>query len=156
MNAEMHQSQLIPAGRAMSEEVTINSELALAEYIRELRATWYRDRYVIASHRTGKQRTLTQNRALHLFLGMLADQLNASGLDMKRVLRQEVDIPWTTESAKEFLWRPIQEATIRKESTTEANRIEYSSVYDVLAHHMATKLGVQVPDWPRKRESDAA
>jgi hypothetical protein len=140
----------------MAEEVTINSELALAEYIRDLRAAWLKDHYIIATHRTGKQRTLTQNRALHLWLGMLADQLNASGMDMRKTLRHDVELPWSVETCKEFLWRPIQEAVLRKESTTEANRIEYSQVFEVLAHHMAIRLGVTVPEWPRKNQQEAA
>jgi hypothetical protein len=137
----------------MSDEIAINSELALAEHIRDLRAQWHKEKFLLVTARKGRQRTLTQNRALHLFLGMLADDLNAAGLDMRKVLKQEVDIPWTTESAKAYLWRPIQEAVIRKESTADADRVEYSAVYEVLARHLATKLGVTCPEWPRKQDN---
>ena len=137
----------------MSDEIRIDSELALAEHIRELRKQWYESKYLLVRVRTGKQRTITQNRALHLFCGMLADLLNASGMDMRRVLKQDVDIPWTTESAKEYLWRPIQEAVIGKTSTTEADRIEYSQVHEVLSRHLAQKLGVTAPEWPRRKEA---
>lgn len=138
----------------MTDERVINSELALAEYIRELRQDFYQHHYLYANHRHGKQRTLTQNKALHLFLGMLADTLNAHGLDMRRVLKQEIELPWSTETCKEFIWKPIQEAVILKQSTTEANRVEYTKVYDVLAHHMATKLSVTIPEWPRKQDKE--
>jgi hypothetical protein len=138
----------------MSDERVINSELALNEYIKELRAAWYAHPFLYASHRAGKQRTLTQNRALHLWLGMLGDMLNAAGLDMRKVLKPEVDIPWSTATTKEFLWRPIQQAVISKTSTTEADRVEYSEVYEVLTHHLATKLGITAPDWPRKQEEE--
>ena len=136
----------------MSDEIRIDSEIALAEFIRDLRKEWHESKYLLVKVRTGRQRTLTQNKALHLFLGMLADELNARNLDMRRVLRHDVEIPWTTDSAKVHLWKPIQEAVIGKESTTEADRIEYTKVYEVLAHHMATKLGVTVPEWPKKTE----
>jgi hypothetical protein len=138
----------------VTDEIRIDSEIALAEFIRDLRKEWHESKYLLVKVRTGRQRTLTQNKALHLFLGMLADELNARNLDMRRVLRHDVEIPWTTDSAKEHLWKPIQEAVIGKESTTEADRIEYTKVYEVLAHHMATKLGVTVPEWPKKKQGE--
>lgn len=135
------------------DEYKIDSELALAEYIRDIRKDWHESKYLIASHRSGKVRTLTQNRALHLFCSMCADELNASGFDMKRTLKPEVDIPWNGDSFKESIWKPIQEAVIGKLSTTEADRTEYSEVREVIARHMAQKLGVTLPEWPRKKEA---
>jgi hypothetical protein len=140
----------------MSDDRIINSELALAEYIRELRQNFYQHHYLYVSHRHGKQRTLTQNRALHLFCTMLADTLNAAGLDMKKTLKPDAEIPWDCASVKERLWKPIQEAVIGKLSTTEADRIEYSKVHEILAHHLVTKLGVQAPEWPRKDNNSKA
>ncbi len=140
----------------MSDEIKIDSELALAEHIRDLRKRWYESKYLIVTVREGRQRTLTQNRALHLWLGMLADTLNAAGLDMRKVLRQDIDLPWNTDNAKEHLWRPIQEAVISKSSTVDADRIEYSKVFEVLTHHLSTKLGIECPDWPRKQDNDNA
>ena len=97
-----------------------------------------------------KGRTLTQNRALHLFLGHLAEALNDSGFDMVAVLNDGVSIPWSTESAKEHLWKPIQKAMLNKESTTEANTTDYSAVYEVLTRHLGSKLGIQCPAWPTR------
>jgi len=136
-----------------TDEIKIDSELALAEHIRDLRKQWHESKYLLITVRTGKQRTLTQNRALHLFLGMLADDLNAAGLDMRRVLKHDVDIPWTTESCKEFLWRPIQSAMLNKESTTEADRQEYTQVHEVLSRYLGEKIGIRAPDWPKKKEA---
>ena len=96
-----------------------------------------------------KKRTLTQNRALHLWLTMLADYLNDHGLDMKRTLKHDVDIPWTAESAKEFLWRPIQKVMLSKESTTEAETSEYNNVYLTLSRYLMQKHGLpDLPLWP--------
>lgn len=135
-----------------ADEITINSDLTLAEAIADIRRQYLKDRYIILTVRTGKQRTLTQNRALHLWMGMLADLLNASGLDMRKVLKPSVDIPWSTVAVKEFIWRPVQEAAIHKESTTKADRIEYTTVYDILARHFAQKHGLSVPEWPKKKD----
>jgi len=91
---------------------------------------------------TKKKRTSLQRKALQLYCKMLADELNDAGLDMKKVLKPEIDIPWTMESVKNFLWRPIQEAMFDKESTTELNTDEVTKVYEVLNRHTAQKLGV--------------
>lgn len=140
----------------MTDEIKIDSELALAEHIAELTAEWHENKYLIVTVRTGKQRTLTQNRALHLWLGMLARILNAAGLDMRKVLKPDVDIPWSTETIKEYLWRPVQEAVISKESTVDADRAEYTKVYEVLTRHLGEKLGVTSPPWPKKKDADKA
>lgn len=137
-----------------SDETVLNSELALAEYLRDIAKLWRQHRYLIVSHRTGKQVTLTQRRALHLFCEMLADQLNASGLDQRKVLKPRVAIPWSKETVKEYLWKPLQEATIGVESTNDAMRHEYGRVYDVLAQHMATEFNLCIPDWPKKKKED--
>jgi hypothetical protein len=135
------------------DESRLDTEAALAEYIAQIRADWYEHKYLIASYRTGKQRTLTQNNALHLFCQMLADQLNASGLDMRKVMKPEVEIPWDMNSVKRCLWKPLQQAMLNKESTTEADRIEYSLVHEVLGRHLAKTQGINIPEWPKKKEN---
>jgi hypothetical protein len=139
----------------MSGERIINCDLELERVIRDLRKDYAEHRYIMASWETGKQRTKRQNSSLHVFCQLLADLLNASGLDQRKVLKPSIEIPWDGKSVKEKIWKPIQEAVIHKDSTTEAYRHEYGQVYEVLAHHMATKLNVQVPEWQRKQDKAA-
>jgi len=89
-----------------------------------------------------EKRTLQQNRALHKYLSNLSDALNEAGLDQRKVLKPSIQIPWTPESAKSFLWHPIQEAMFNKESTAELDRKQVSEVYEVLNRHLAEKFGV--------------
>lgn len=96
-------------------------------------------------------RTPKQNNALHLYLTQLAEVLNDAGLDMKAVLKPEVEIPWTLENAKNHLWRPIQKLALGKESTTELTTAEISKVYDIINRHLA-KFGISVP-FPSEEES---
>lgn len=91
-----------------------------------------------------KLRTQQQNRALHLYFTMLAEALNDSGLDMRKVLKPGVEIPWTGRSVKEFLWRPVQTAQLGKDSTTELTTGEIDLIFDTLNRHLA-KFGVHVP-----------
>ena len=76
---------------------------------------------------------------------MLADELNDSGLDMKKVLKPGVDIPWTKESIKEYIWRPIQEAQLNKKSTKDLTTKEIDEVFDTINRHLGEKFGVFVP-----------
>lgn len=92
-----------------------------------------------------KQRTNQQNKALHALYGMLADALNESGLDMRRTLRKDVDIPWDGRTVKEYLWRPIQQAQLQKRSTTELTTKEIDEVFDTLNRHLGDKFGLHVP-----------
>jgi hypothetical protein len=91
-----------------------------------------------------KQRTQQQNRALHLFYTMLAEELNNAGLDQRKVLKPSIDIPWTLESVKNQLWRPIQEAMLSKKSTTELESKDIDKVYEVLMRHLGQSFGITV------------
>ncbi len=92
----------------------------------------------------GKQRTLSQNKALHLYFTMLADELNAAGYDMKKILKPEIDIPWTADSIKNFVWRPIQRVMLEKESTKDLNRVEITKVWEVIHKSIGEKYGISV------------
>lgn len=105
---------------------------------------------IVEGEKLEKHRTLTQNAAMHLYFQMLADSLNDAGLDMKKVLKPEVDIPWTKDSIKNYLWRPIQKAMTKKESTTELDTVNPSEIYKVLDRHLSEKFGVSV-EWPSLR-----
>ena len=96
------------------------------------------------------KRTDLQNRSLHLYCEMLAEALNDAGLDMKTVLKPEVDIPWTKESVKEHLYKPILKVMLDKDSTTEMDTVNPSEVYQVLDRHLAEKFGITV-EWPSLR-----
>jgi len=91
-----------------------------------------------------KQRTLQQNKALHKYFEMLAQELTDAGLDMRRTLKPEVDIPWSGETIKEYIWRPIMTAQLGKESTTELTTSEIDRVFNTITRHLAEKFGVSV------------
>ena len=92
-----------------------------------------------------KQRTLAQNRALHVLFRLLAEELNEKGLDMRKTLKPEVDIPWSTNSVKEYLWKPIQQAQLGKESTAELTTKEIDEVFDTINKHLGERLSVHIP-----------
>ncbi|MBT7929836.1 hypothetical protein HN682_07985 [Candidatus Peregrinibacteria bacterium] len=91
------------------------------------------------------KRTLTQNKAFHLYFKMLADELNSAGLDAKRVLKPEIDIPWTPDMIKRHLWKAVQDAMFEKDSTTKLTTKEVGEVYEVLNRHLGEKFSIHVP-----------
>lgn len=92
-----------------------------------------------------QKRTSQQNAAMHLFFTQLAEALNSAGFDMKKTIREGIDIPWTPENIKEFLWRPVQSAYLRKKSTTELTTSEIDKVYDVVNKIIGERTGVHIP-----------
>lgn len=97
-----------------------------------------------------KTRTLRQNSSLHLFYSLLAEALNESGNDMKAVIREEIDIPWTPYTVKEYLWRPIQKQYLQEQSTTKLKTRDIDKIYDIVNKVIGERTGVFVP-FPSKK-----
>ena len=92
-------------------------------------------------------RTLTQNRAFHLYFTMVAVQLNNSGLYINKLIKEEkykADIDWSGNLVKEQLWKPIQNAILDKKSTTQLEKAEVDRVYNTLNRYLSG-IGISVP-----------
>jgi hypothetical protein len=89
--------------------------------------------------------TRQQQKAMHLWMKQVAEELNEAGLDMKKVLRPSIDISWTDKSIKEYLWRPVQYALLHKKSTTILTRKEIDIVWEELNRFLGEKHGIHVP-----------
>lgn len=96
-------------------------------------------------------RTLTQNKALHKYFELLATELNSAGYSVAKTLKASV--VWTPLSVKELLWKPIQNAVLAKISTTELEKKEIDTVYDVLNALTAEKFGISIL-FPSKNGND--
>jgi hypothetical protein len=130
-------------------DLLINSNESLEIAIQLLRDQYADKRYLKVKVSYGRQRTLTQNRALHKYCDLLACALNEAGLDQRKVLKPSVDIPWTMDAVKTGLWKPVQEAVTGLKSTTNPEASQYSAIYEVLNNHLSSKLGIYV-GWPSK------
>ena len=97
---------------------------------------------------TDRQRTHTQNNCLHKWLRQLAEDLNDAGLDMKKTLRHDAEIPWDMDRAKDFMWRPVQLAMTGEESTAEQITEAYPKIYEVIVRHLAQTHGFTAPPLP--------
>lgn len=92
----------------------------------------------------GKFRTLLQNSSMWLYFTKLGKALNDAGLDMRKVLKPEVEIPWNKDTVHEYLWIPLQKAMYETESTTDLETDQVGKVYEVQNRHLAEKFGVSV------------
>lgn len=95
-----------------------------------------------------KKRTLQQNRALHLWFKHVSEALNDAGLDMKKTLKPQMEIPWSPITVKEFLWRPVQQAYIQIDSTTQLERKQIDEIINIIIRGLGEKLGVELPPLP--------
>lgn len=91
-----------------------------------------------------KRRTLAQNRAMHKYFELVAETLNDAGLDIRKVYKPDVEIPWNGTTVKEYLWKTVQRVMTDKEHTADLETKEIDQVYEVVNRHLA-KLGVHVP-----------
>lgn len=92
-----------------------------------------------------KNRTELQNRALHKYFSLLAEELNNAGFDMKKTIKEDVDIAWSGMSVKEYLWRPIQKVYLQEQSTTRLKTGDIDKIYDILNKIIGERTGVFVP-----------
>lgn len=93
-----------------------------------------------------KPRTDQQNRALHLWFQLVADELNNAGYTVQLVLQQKMDLDWDKNSVKELLWRSAQKALLKKRSTTELSKQEdIDRVFEHLNRHLGEKFEIHVP-----------
>jgi hypothetical protein len=98
-----------------------------------------------------KKRTDQQRKALEVYCRLMAEKLNEAGLDMKVILKPEIDIPWTQESVKTHIWKPVLKAMENKTSTTEMITTNPTDILMVIDRFLAEKHGFYGPDWPSNR-----
>lgn len=94
-----------------------------------------------------KQRTEQQNRAIHLYLSMVAHELCNQGQTMQDVVKaiKKVEITPTKENLKEIVWREIQKVMFGKESTTFLTKHEVTQVYEVMSAWLAREFQIDLP-----------
>lgn len=100
-------------------------------------------------------RTTRQNSALHLLFTIIANQLNNLGMDYKYfgLKGQVLSTRHTTNTVKEFIWRPIQVALFDIQSTRKINTEQINEIVDVLVNYFGEKgVVLQFPSKETLRE----
>jgi hypothetical protein len=94
-----------------------------------------------------KQRTVQQNKAIHLYCEHLAKELNDSGYDIKKTLRQDIEVPWSMITVKELIFKTVLKAQLGKDSTTKMTTKEIDLIVNTITRYMGEKFGLEV-DFP--------
>ena len=107
------------------------------------------------ANQTAQQRSLAQNRAIHLYLSIVARELENQGQTMRDVVKKMplVEIPPTTKSLKEIVWKPIQETSLGRKSTTELKTAEVRQIYEIISMFLAKEFEISLP-FPSEEETD--
>lgn len=101
-----------------------------------------------------KSRSSRQNNSLHLYCKKLADELNGKGYYMQVVLKPTYELRWDTKSVKEHLWKPIQRAMYKIDSTTELSTADVSKVHEQLMMALQEKLTeLDFVDFPSEEQT---
>lgn len=129
-------------------KVNIDSQKKLYDHIEYLRKEFDEHRYLRVDVKTGKQRTNTQNAALHVYCEMIAEELRERGIGFEKFFKVGFEVPWTMEIVKDNIWRPVQIAICGEESTTKPLTSDYGKIYDPI-HLKLLDWGIDIP-WPSK------
>jgi len=104
-----------------------------------------------------EKRTHKQNNSIHLYCDMLAQEFNQAGLDMKVVLKPSVDIEWSGETVKKYVWKPIMKSLFGYDSTTKLKKIgEIDRVWEHINRHLSERFAewiMPIP-FPSKKKED--
>jgi hypothetical protein len=136
----------------MNDKWVVCSDHTEEVFIAHARKLYQQHKYVEFSIKAGAKRTSLQNRSLHKYFELLAIAFNDAGLDLKTTLSHDIDVPWNPVLVKELIWKKVQKAIIDKHSTTEANRKDYTEVYETINRYTASTFSISVP-WPTKEQS---
>src|SRR3990167_2899771 len=103
-----------------------------------------------------RQRTPSQNNSIHRGCKLIADALNNAGLDMRKVLKPEIEIPWTMQSAKDLIFRPVMKSMTSKQSTTELKKQgEIDEIWDTVMRFLGQNHGVEYIPFPSNEKDPA-
>jgi hypothetical protein len=126
----------------MSNENTYNLKMseefirlfAHLNYLREKGATVKLEEQLTA-------RTNTQNAALHLFFKLLGKALNEHGEYYRyfNYMGEMVEIPWTQDLVKDYIWRPLMKVVTDKKSTAHLTTKEIDPIFEVIHKHYSGK-----------------
>lgn len=129
---------------------TVNSQHTLECAKKHLDSLFEKHKWFQFKVNTEKGRSSLQNSSLHVYCQLLADLLNDSGQWLVIEINQKrSQVPWSMQSVKDYMWRPIQKAVTQKDSSARLSTKECMSVYETLNLHTAERLGISV-DWPSK------
>ena len=95
-----------------------------------------------------QKRSSQQNKSLHVLFHNISFELNRIGMEFtyNGIKGLEIQTTYTPEIVKEFLWKPLQNALLKKESTTKLTTQDINMIFEILGKWFSEK-GVVI-DFP--------
>lgn len=93
--------------------------------------------------------TQTQLNSLNMWCSQVAELFQASGMDMKQILKPTAKITPTGTLVKEYIIKPVAKAMFDKLSTKDLSTKEVGEVVDEINMRFAKK-GIVLPEFPKR------
>ena len=89
-------------------------------------------------------RTWRQNNTLHLLFRRMAEALNDAGFEIAHPFKPDLEIPYSEESVKELLYKPIITMYFKVDRSTELDTEQLSESMTILVDAVNRNTGVYV------------
>lgn len=95
-------------------------------------------------------RSSLQNSALHKDCDLIAEKLNDAGIEKHAFFKQGYFIPWTMQSIKDDVFKPVMEIMYKKKSTKELekNSGEIEKIHEVIMRELGEKWHIEYHPFP--------
>ncbi len=138
--------------KSINGQLQFDNQKESQEYLRTVEGK----KLIVQIKRETGVRSDRQNNSLHLWLDLLARELNDAGYTVQKFLKQAIELNWTGSLCKELIWRPVQEAILGKRSTTQLAKVQdIDEVFDHLNRHLGERFQIHV-EWPHEINKDNA
>lgn len=94
-----------------------------------------------------EQRTNQQRKAIEVYCKLLAEALDREGVTLQNVTARikKAEIRPTQENIKEVVFKPMCQALLNKQSTTELTTAEVDRVYEMVNAFVGREWGLHIP-----------
>lgn len=89
-------------------------------------------------------RTYRQNRTIHLLFRRMAEALNDAGFEISHPFKPDLEIPWSEESVKDLLYRPIISSYFKVDRSSLLDTAQLSESMEILVDAVNRNTGVLV------------
>lgn len=93
-----------------------------------------------------KKITNQQNKALHLLFNLLSDELNNIGITFfyRGISGKEFELIYTPALVKDYIWKPLQQQMLEKESTTELSTKDIDLIFESISNFFSERYSLEI------------
>lgn len=93
-----------------------------------------------------KTKTIQQHKAVFLYCKWNAEDLNNQGITMNEFFKKGIELPFTTESFREYVWKRTQKILFGTESINDLKKFgNIDMIFDVITKARAEKKLDYIP-----------